>query len=123
MSRDSTSWEEIMVAREHLGEWITKERAEYADADKYDPDGATFRRLSLDIKDFGVTDGGEMLSFIGNYLKRAQLMGVENANGRQALGKCIVTMMAALEHAIVHFGEMPEPGVPSGEVKVWYRGD
>jgi hypothetical protein len=64
------------------------------------------------------TDGlaGPWIDFIGNYLRRAELLGLDTMKGRQALGKYIVTMMHCLETAIEVYGPMPRAGYPSGEI-------
>ena len=57
----------------------------------------------------------------GNYLLRAVRFGLETPQGRQALGKTIVTLTHVLETAIELWGPMPAPGVASGEIQEWER--
>lgn len=59
------------------------------------------------------------IDFILNYVKRAELFGLDTPQGRQALGKAGVTIV----NYLTYLGEaglaMPAPGVPSGEIKEW----
>lgn len=52
---------------------------------------------------------------LANYYHRAKILGLENANGRQALGKFVATAIGMLAAAVDEFGELPEPGVSSGD--------
>ena len=109
-------------AREHLREWIHVERTTYADVEKFSENHEARQKLIRDMADHGVSEGSDWMSFIGNYIKRAQLLGLSTAVGRQAFGKAIVTMMHALETAIDLYGPMPEPGHTSGELVEWNDG-
>lgn len=107
----------IEQAREHLQEWIGLERGGYADR-KYEEGGANRTKLiqAMETEGFGNT----WMDFAGNYIKRAQLFGADTLQGRQAMGKAIVTMMHMLETAVVVHGDMPAPGVSSTEgVQEW----
>jgi hypothetical protein len=99
-------------AREQVAKWIATERAEYADT-KYSEEAEARHKLILETQNFGLD--GEWMVFIGGYLKRAQLQGLDSLQGRQALGKAIVTCMHALETAVQYHGPMPKPGVSSTE--------
>lgn len=55
-------------------------------------------------------------TFISNYWQRVDLFGLDTPQGRQAMGKLIVTLMHCLETAIDIYGPMPKAGVPSGEI-------
>jgi hypothetical protein len=105
---------EYYEARGELKSWIEEERIFYADI-KYDYDGQI--PLTQEYKTYGLSDEGQWIVFITNYLRRAQLLGLDNKKGRQAMGKCIVTMMKCLETAIVCDGPMPKAGVPSGVIE------
>jgi hypothetical protein len=107
-----------LAARMNVATWLGTERREYADV-KYAEDGES--RLKLEMQNFGLSEDGEWWVFITNYLKRAQLLGLDTTGGRQAMGKCIVTMMHALETSVEVFGELPKPGVPSGTIEKWVR--
>jgi hypothetical protein len=49
-----------------------------------------------------------------NYYHRAQVLGLETVNGRQALAKFVATSCGLLESAVRLYGPLPPPGVPSG---------
>lgn len=110
-----------LARRMNIQQWIARERAEYADK-KYDRDGEVWHRLLLDMANFGLAEEGEWWGFITNYLKRAQLLGLDNPSGRQALGKLIVTLLSCMDAAIEVSGDLPRPGVPSGQIEMWARG-
>lgn len=99
--------------RDHVRTWITAERALYADV-KYDEDQKNHLRLRMFMAEEGLAP--TWLDFIGNYLKRAEMFGLDTPQGRQAMGKTIVTMLHCLETAVEIHGPMPEPGYPSGEI-------
>lgn len=109
-----------LATRMRIATWLAEERREYADK-KYDPDGENMHRLELDMQNYGLDENGEWWGFITNYLKRAQLLGLDKASGRQALGKLIVTLVNCLEVAERVYGPMPMPGVPSGQIETWRR--
>lgn len=100
-------------AREHLREWLQVERTQYADK-KYNYNEGGQQFLLDALRDEGL--GDTWLNFIFNYIKRAELVGIQNFLGRQYLGKAIVTLMSCLEKSIEIYGPMPEPGHPSGEI-------
>lgn len=102
----------VRDSRLQLLMWLTAERQRYSDV-KYSDKKECDSHIQ---EDGGIGDDSWYWGFIGNYLKRAQLMGLDQPNGRQALGKAIVTLMDALESSIRVFGPMPQPGVPSGEI-------
>lgn len=56
--------------------------------------------------------------WVGNYLHRAIVLGVENPLGRQALAKALRTLQAITESVVRKHGELPMAGVPSGEI-IW----
>lgn len=103
-----------MTPAEVLMVWIAGERATHAGV-KYGDDTPQWRALVEDMKAHAHLDG-EWDVFIGNYLRRAQLLGLDSLPGRQALGKTIVTLMHCLETAVEVYGPMPSPGLPSGEI-------
>lgn len=105
-------------ARLHVAKWIAVERVRYADV-KYAPDSENFEHRLQDIKDNGIGPDSTEMVFLTNYLKRAELMGVDTPAGRQQFGKFVVTATAMLERIVLAFGEMPKPAVPSGQVEEW----
>ena len=52
---------------------------------------------------------------IGDRIHRAKLLGIDSPLGRQAFAKIASTAMMALESVVRTYGELPEPGVTSGE--------
>lgn len=103
-------------AREHLREWLQIERTEYADKKyNYNEGGQQFLLDALRNEGLGDT----WMNFILNYLKRAELQGIQTPQGRQQLGKTIVTLMSCLEKSIEIYGPMPKPGINSGVIEVW----
>lgn len=99
------------TTRGELLAWIAAERALYADI-KFSDENRAFLVDAMRQEKLGPI----WMGFIGNYLKRAELFGLDTLQGRQALGKTIVTLLHCLETAIDEFGPMPTPGVSSGEI-------
>lgn len=54
---------------------------------------------------------------LDNYYHRAHVLGIDNPNGRQALAKFVATAVGMLAATVQVYGPLPEPGVPSGEIK------
>lgn len=107
-----------IAARINLGTWLAEERRRYADL-KYDRDGEVWHKLLLEMSNYGYS--GEWEVFVTNYLSRVKLFGLDTEAGRQQAGKLIVTLMSMLEAALQVHGPMPEPGLPSGEIREWVR--
>lgn len=109
--------------REHLRAWLDYERTKYADL-KFDPEKPETQALLKDA-----TENPQMRAnregeadidlFIKNYLGRVSLFGLDTPQGRQAMGKLIVTLTDHLERAILAHGPMPKPGVTSGQIEEW----
>ena len=104
-----------MTTKAALLAWIATEREVHASS-KYGEDKDARLGLVADMESHPHIDG-EWDVFIGNYLRRAQLFGLDTPQGRQALGKTVVTLMHCLETAVDVFGPMPAPGVPSGVIE------
>lgn len=68
----------------------------------------------------GFSKGSRWRDDIHMYLHRASILGLENPNGRQALAKAAMVVIAAVESAERVFGPLPEPGHPSGEIREWH---
>lgn len=51
------------------------------------------------------------------YLKRAQVLGLDNPLGRQAVAKAAATAVGMLENLLRTYGWVPQPGYPSGELR------
>ena len=71
------------------------------------------------MKSQGLQSDGRWYGDINMYLHRANLLGLENANGRQALAKAAMVVIAAVESAVRVHGPLPEPGHTSGEIVEW----
>jgi hypothetical protein len=109
-------------ARHMVARWIRIERDEYANK-KYQPGKAEYAARLRDIQENGLNPNSTEMVFLLNYLKRAELLGVETLAGRQAFGKFVVTATAMFERIFLAFGMLPTPGVPSGEVTPWKKPD
>lgn len=109
-----------LAARMNVAHWLGAERSQYADI-KFGEDTRIRSDMIESMREHGVGIPGQWDVFITNQLRRTQLLGVENAVGRQALGKLVVMLTHALETAVEIHGPMPTPGVPSGTVEPWAR--
>lgn len=103
-----------MNAWQDVIDWIAAEREAHAGV-KYAEPTAQRQSLIADLHQHPHLDG-EWDVFIGNYLRRAQLLGLDSLPGRQAMGKTIVTLIDCLRTAVEMYGPMPRAGVPSGEI-------
>lgn len=93
--------------------WLADERRLYANEKWETEDAAAAHRAC--VVGAGPTTWHD---WAGNYIKRAALFSLSTPQGRQALGKAIVTLIHVLETAVEEYGPMPAPGVPSGEIKM-----
>lgn len=101
--------------RAHVYAWLQQERSKYADvknAEETPMRDVVRKELSVGLSD-------DVLNMPFNYLKRAQLFGVDTPQGRQALGKAVVTLTHYLETIVEYHGGMPEPGHSTGEILPW----
>jgi hypothetical protein len=106
------AWQDVI-------DWIAAERGAHAGV-KYAEPTAQRQALVVDLQEHPHLDG-EWEVFIGNYLRRAQLLGLDSLPGRQAMGKTIVTLIDCLRTAVEMYGPMPQAGVPSGEIVEWVK--
>ncbi len=99
---------------EHFRKWIDKERI-YADN--------KFQRQRKNQDEEISADGFSEESFwynqVTQYFWRANILGLDNPAGRQALAKAYMTLGGAVESMIRVYGPLPEPGHPSGEIREW----
>lgn len=100
--------------REYVLRWISEERARYATVKQ----GAGTAGREITVESVR-GDGQAIFDFIFSYVKRAQVLGLDNPLGRQALGKAAVTVLHTLETVVEELGPMPEPGYSSGEINEW----
>lgn len=92
--------------------WVAEERAAYAHQ-KWARPGATEAHLAATHG----TGPTRWEDWAGDYIKRAVMFGIDTPQGRQALGKAISTLVHFLATAVVEYGPMPKPGVPSGVIE------
>lgn len=112
------STNDLIQAELHVSTWIQEERKQYADK-KYLLNEANYKKRLEDMEKNGIGENSGEVNFLLTYLKRAELLGIDNLAGRQAFGKFVVTAIATLERICVVCGSLPQPGLPSGEIKEW----
>lgn len=56
-------------------------------------------------------------SQLSSYLHRARILGLDSLGGRQALAKFAATAVGMLESVVRVYGQLPPPGVSSGNLK------
>lgn len=100
------------LATRHVLDWLRKERRDYAEV-KYP--------ISTVEEDEGVLTQ-RTLDFVGQYLKRAEILGLNTTLGRQQLAKAMSTLFGYCEGAVLCHGPLPAPGVSSGEIIEWTDG-
>ncbi len=82
--------------------------------------GYQMTKFTLDEIDATTRAGEDDWSWrLNQYLHRAQLLGLENSMGRQALAKYVATAVGMLDSVQRVHGPLPAPGVPSGEISEW----
>lgn len=113
--------QEDIRARALLRAWIEVERAFYADETiKYGEGTETRDALVEEMRHNGF--GDRHVDLCLQYVKRAQVLGAHTPQGKQAMGKAIVSLMHLLETALVVWNDdMPEPGRPSGDIVDWMQ--
>lgn len=110
-----------MTTRTMLLGWIDDERCMYADL-KNDEESEIGKANIEAIRREALDRNGRYDAILMNYYGRAQMLDVRTPAGRQAFGKLLTTMLWFLEHVIEEHGPMPEPGLPSGDVRPWTGG-
>lgn len=65
----------------------------------------------------GVGNDSEWMRQITQYLGRAEALGLDTPQGRQAVFKSFATYVGLIESVICVHGDPPPPGVPSGEIR------
>ncbi len=109
---DGLRWMPPIALRGMVLRWLADERKMYADLKWAEPGAEVAHRACV------VGEGPTTWhDWAGNYVKRAVMFGLDTPQGRQALGKAIVTLMHVLETAVEEYGPMPRPGVPSGVIE------
>lgn len=59
----------------------------------------------------------EITEWVLMYVHRAETLGVQTVNGRQALAKALMTLHRLTELTCDLYGPLPAPGLPSGEIQ------
>jgi hypothetical protein len=97
-------------AAAHAFGWLTAERTYQLGKFGTDLDDEHTRQ--------GLHQDGWWWRQLTNYFGRAHVLGVENPSGRQALAKFTATACGLLESVVRVHGDLPAPGVPSGELRM-----
>lgn len=105
-----------MDYHQYILDWLKDERNYQVDKFGIENDD---RRTEAFNREWGRSindiDDNYWINQIQMYLHRAQILGLEHPNGRQALAKATATLVMMLESATRIYGALPEPGVTSGE--------
>lgn len=109
MSSDVTA---EIATRMNVREWISIERRVHADPKWNEGENRQVARDHME----GDPHGEWWSNYVGSYLHRASVLGLDTPAGRQALGKATVTLLHMLETAVMVYGPLPQAGMPSGEI-------
>lgn len=101
---------------DYIMRWLERERFEYQPG-KFDySEGGEDRQKIQEFNDREHPyDKMYWTAQLENYLYRAYVLGFDTPAGRQALAKHAATAVAMVEAMVEVYGELPEPGVTSGE--------
>lgn len=77
------------------------------------------REHILAFHDDGGAEDGWWTQQLDNYYHRAGVLGLDTPGGRQALAKFVATAAGMLAATVQEYGDLPSPGVPSGEISDW----
>ncbi len=102
------------IIRRLVRKWVADERHLYADQKWHEGSNEAHA-----IQRMATNDQQWWFDYIERYLNQARLQGLDSIQGRQALGKAIITCYSTLETSCLVYGPLPEPGVPSGEINKW----
>lgn len=102
------------LARARIRDWVRIERTTYADGKYAAANHDQIHKAIAELNYAETLDG-----FLATYITRAKVLGLDTPAGRQALGKAATTLLDFLEHAVVAHGDMPKPGLASGEIQEW----
>jgi hypothetical protein len=97
---------------EYLLDWLTKELVY---VDKKFPSSVRGDHSS-ELEQTGVSFDSYWFQQVYQYVKRAEILGLDNPLGRQAIAKGLSTMFGLVERVIEVYGELPPPGVSSGNL-------
>jgi hypothetical protein len=97
---------------EYLLSWLRQELA-YVD-EKFPPSIRVVHNSELEKE--GVSFNSYWFQQVYQYVKRAEILGLDNPLGRQAIAKALSTMFGLVEGVVATYGELPPPGVSSGNL-------
>src|SRR5437868_1069121 len=96
-------------------EWVEAEWDAYANRKWED-----LRTIHIEeMRKDGLDPAGFWFNQIFQYANRAQVLGLGNPNGRQAMMKMVATVIDGTAAMIVAHGLPPAPGYSSGELHEW----
>lgn len=98
--------------REQLLAWLKAEWA-YADAKFGDQRPGHDGHMWED----GVGEGGWWFAQVFQYVRRAEVLGLDSLQGRQAIAKCWAAMGGMVESVIRTHGDLPPGGRTSGVIR------
>lgn len=100
-------------ARRRVAQWLRDERRLYADIKWHEGDNEATIMKAMEA------DQTWWFNYVDRYLNQARLQGLDTIQGRQAAAKGLVTLTALVETAVLVHGDLPKPGVTSGEIIEW----
>lgn len=102
--------------RRQFFEWYVEEN-KYASRKFQDQRNGHDEELRRD----GLAEDAFWFRQIFQYVDRVRLFGLDTPQGKQALCKMVMTALGCVESTIRVHGDLPQPGVPSGEIREWNR--
>lgn len=100
-------------ARRRVAQWLRLERSLYSDPKWHEGDNEANAIGHME------TNQEWWFNYVDRYLNQANLQGLDTIQGRQAAAKGLVTLTALVETAVLVHGDLPKPGVTSGEIIEW----
>lgn len=105
----------MKTERELILNWLEAERVAHQDRKFED-----LRPVhDTEMLNSGIDQSGYWWQQINMYFYRANVLGIDTLLGKQAAAKGVATALGMLESVVRVYGELPAPGVPSGEVQSW----
>lgn len=109
--------EQISDPTEATFDWLQKERAYQVGKFGIELDDIHTKEGDGDQQtEAGVGKNSWWFNQITMYLQRAKVTGLDNPIGRQAAAKATATACGMLESVIRTYGDLPAPGVSSGNI-------
>lgn len=101
--------------------WMKEEWVRYADLKLLEGDVWSESKNDDWMRSGGISNEGDWQRQITAYWDRANAYGLDTLEGRQALMKSILTLVDCAASMIRVYGDPPEPGYPSGEIRPTHR--